>query len=106
MGKAMLEEKRRSPRRQVRIAAKIQVGKEAPTRDCTVVDISEYGARIEMKDAKDAPNEFILTLTPRGYPYRRCQVMWRSEHAIGVEFDSPLAARHVHDPEYEPHVPA
>ena len=104
MGAAMLEEKRRSPRRQVRIPAKIQVGNEAPTHDCTVVDISEFGARIEMDAAMDAPNEFILTLTPRGFPYRRCQVMWRSERAIGVEFDRPLAARHVHDPEYEPHV--
>jgi hypothetical protein len=67
------------------------------------VNISEYGARIEMEGAMDAPPEFIVTLTPRGTPFRRCLVIWRTESALGVQFDRPLAANHVNDPAFEPH---
>jgi hypothetical protein len=86
----MLVDNRRIQRRQVRIAAKMQIDGGPPTRDCTVVDISDYGARIEMDAAADTPDRFPITMTARGYPYRRCRVVWRSDSELGVEFDHPL----------------
>jgi hypothetical protein len=34
---------------------------------------------------------FTLLLSSRGTPKRKCRVIWRKEHQIGVEFDRRLA---------------
>jgi PilZ domain-containing protein len=93
----MRSEQRWSQRKPVNIAARIQFGNEPPTRSCAIVNISDEGACLAVDAAPETPDKFILTLSPRGFPYRRCKVVWRSASEVGVKFDrNPLEdPRHV-----------
>lgn len=55
---------------------------EADKRDCLVSQVSETGARIEVPNARELPDEFVLHLSCK-VP-RRCRVMWRTDNAIGI----------------------
>jgi PilZ domain len=83
----MFVEKRRLPRRLVHIPAKFATSDSAPLRDCIVVDISDYGARLELDNPNDVPERFTVVMGPNGGPYRRCRVVWRANNQMGVEFD-------------------
>jgi hypothetical protein len=78
------EERRRILRHKVSIPARIDVG--GTIRECTVVDISELGAKLAVDAAQALPDSFLLLLTPSGHPARRCRVAWRSDEDVGVEF--------------------
>ena len=78
------EERRRILRHKVRIAARIDVS--GTIHDCTVIDISEFGARLAVETTLALPDWFVLLLTPSGHPARRCRVAWRSDEELGVEF--------------------
>jgi hypothetical protein len=88
------EERRRIPRRQVKIPARIDLG--GTIRECTVVDISELGAKLAVEAPADLPDHFMLLLTPSGHPARRCRVAWRSDEHLGVEFESDGISVHLH----------
>jgi hypothetical protein len=54
---------------------------------CTLVNVSEIGARLTISDVYDLPDNFALHLTRGGSkPGRQCQVIWQHDHEIGVEF--------------------
>jgi hypothetical protein len=78
-------EQRRQPRQQVHIAAKIMVG--GSLRECIILDISINGARVAVEAPKDIPNRTAICMTKRGFPIHRCEVIWRSDCEIGVEFE-------------------
>ena len=80
------EDSRLHPRRKVNIAAKIMV--DGSTRDCTLLDISDSGARIALESMQELPDEFQICMTPSGFPFRQCKLIWRSNSEIGVEFKS------------------
>jgi hypothetical protein len=90
------EERRRVQRRVVKIPARIDVGGGA-IRDCTVVDVSVFGAKLAIEGASELPDSFILLLTPSGHPARRCHVAWRSDDddTLGVEFEIELGPEHL-----------
>lgn len=53
--------------------------------ECMIVDLSEGGARLHTPT--DTPPEFVLTiLTDAGAVQKRCKVMWRLGHEVGIEF--------------------
>ena len=54
--------------------------------ECRFADISASGARLEVKNPSQLPDEFILMLSERGKVMRRCEVVWRSEKYLGVRF--------------------
>lgn len=54
--------------------------------DCTVRNISETGAAIEVITPLFIPDRFTL-LVPTEQLNRRCHVVWRKEKRIGVMFD-------------------
>ena len=54
--------------------------------ECRFSDISASGARLEVKDPAQLPDQFILVLSERGKVMRRCEVIWRSEKYLGVRF--------------------
>jgi len=78
------EERRRIARHVVNIPARIDVG--GTIRACTVVDISELGAKLAVEGALALPDSFTLLLSPSGHPARRCRVAWRADENVGVEF--------------------
>lgn len=58
-----------------------------PPLKCQMLDVSELGARLRVGDPKAAPEMFLLILD-RGLA-RWCQVAWRSDIEIGIQFIEP-----------------
>ncbi len=82
----MNRDKRKLPRRHFRYPAQVDMGDGVAMRPCTLSDVSQGGARMTI-DAPDAlPNEFALLLSSDGGARRWCQVAWRTETEIGVQF--------------------
>lgn len=57
-------------------------------RDCTMIDISQTGARLCVEGSFDGLDlkEFFLLLSSTGLAYRRCQLVRVSGDEIGVKF--------------------
>jgi hypothetical protein len=82
----MRPEQRKNKRKPVRCRAWVSTGKAAPPIDCMVFDISDSGARLELKPECDLPSAFILMFTANGKASRLCDVVWRDGSLIGVRF--------------------
>jgi hypothetical protein len=55
--------------------------------NCTVVDMSETGAQLCVKDSGTSA-EFFLLLSRYGHPvFRRCKRVWNKGDRMGVDFD-------------------
>jgi hypothetical protein len=90
--------KRNSERKQVSRPAKIYSQEREFVCACTVLDISDTGARltVEAKDIDETPElppEFILSFTfdenalnETLSVVRECRVVWEREGKIGVQF--------------------
>jgi len=79
-------ELRSRPRRNVNSAAWIDSGNEARLQRCTLVDISDRGARLAVDDIEDVPGHFSLLLSRFGRPRHQCTVVWKIDDQVGVEF--------------------
>jgi hypothetical protein len=63
-------------------------------RECLLMDVSESGARIGMKDTGVSTEEFFLLLSSVGTPaFRRCKRAWVEGDLIGVSFDKAQPAK-------------
>jgi hypothetical protein len=58
---------------------------------CTLVNVSEVGARLTISDVYDLPEKFALHLTRQSKAGKQCRVIWRRDHEVGVEFLSDAA---------------
>lgn len=54
--------------------------------DCTVRNISESGARIEIASPVGLPTSFTLMIATDHF-LRHCHAVWSAERRIGVAFD-------------------
>jgi hypothetical protein len=87
----MKSDKRKSARHAMRYTAWIaQPGKEL--LGCALADISATGARLLVEDPDNLPDEFVLYLSSRGSPRRKCKVAWRDKTHVGVKFETSLAS--------------
>jgi PilZ domain len=84
--------RRRDVRRTVKLRAEMVRGDGLPALPCTVMDISQHGARLAIAEASDIPAEFVIVLTPRGVPYRKCRLIRRGPNKgeLAVEFETHL----------------
>lgn len=80
------KDKRRSRRQDVVYPVAIENPADGTSRSCVIQDISETGAKLGLKDAAGAPDEFVLRLSGNRNASRHCRIVWRDEHAIGVRF--------------------
>ena len=80
---ATMEQKRAALRQRVLKAGTIEFS--GGTIDCTVRNVSETGAALEVASPVGIPAEFNLLISG-SRSRRRCQVMWRTESRIGVAF--------------------
>ena len=76
-------EQRKSPRRAVRYPARIGADDGSEPRSCTLIDISQTGAKLQTEETHQLPGEFVLLL---GGATRKCRIVWRSDQHIGVQF--------------------
>lgn len=86
----MTKNKRKSPRRQMSYAAWLAYEGDAH-HVCALHDISQTGARLNVKNSESVPDRFILMLSANGAARRYCQVVWRQPHQVGVRFEAPPA---------------
>ena len=75
-------ELRRAARRTVSYPARIDSGNGA-SYACTLADISQTGARLNIAQGSELPAEFTLVL---GGAQRKCRMVWRNDKQIGVRF--------------------
>lgn len=79
-------EKRKSVRHTIARTVYMATG-VSPPLECQLLDVSERGARLRVGAPASAPQEFLIQLG-KGVT-RWCQVLWRSDTAIGVKFIEP-----------------
>ena len=79
-----MDEQRKTPRRRVLKAATIEFGGGAI--DCSVRNISEAGAALDVVTPLLIPDRFTLYV-PSDQIKRASRVIWRKEKRIGVAFD-------------------
>jgi hypothetical protein len=80
----MEDEHRIATRRRVLKAGSISFG--GGTIDCTVRNISDTGAALEVVTPLFIPDRFKLIVQSDGLD-RPCHVVWRRERRMGVAFD-------------------
>ncbi len=80
-----MDEHRTSPRRRTLKAGTISFGGGAI--DCTVRNLSENGAALDVISPVGIPERFTL-LVEADHCHLPCRVIWRKEKRIGVHFES------------------
>jgi hypothetical protein len=80
-----LDEHRTVPRRRLLKSGKISFGGGAI--DCTVSNLSETGAALEVNSPVGIPDLFTLVIEP-DHIHVPCRVVWRKEKRIGVHFEA------------------
>ena len=78
--------KRKENRQDVKVAAIIIDAANKILGQCTIVNISDSGAKLAPLMATETPCRFDLVLTRGGTVRRHCEIVWRSETEIGVIF--------------------
>jgi hypothetical protein len=80
-----MTEHRAHPRHRTLKAGKIVFNHRFSVIDCTVRNLSERGARLEVPSTLGVPNDFDLVIEP-DRAARACRVAWKDEHQMGVRF--------------------
>jgi hypothetical protein len=78
-------EHRKHPRRRTLKAGRIVFNQRRSVINCTVRNLSDGGACLEVATSVGVPDDFDLIIEPEGSS-RSCHVAWRSEHRIGAAF--------------------
>lgn len=85
MRASALQDKRRKPRQTIqRTVQAVTVNDTQLAVDCTLLDISQSGARLYSAGAATLPREFVLVL--RDDIRKWCRVVRRAKNDIGVRF--------------------
>ena len=79
-----MAENRRTYRRRVLKSATIEF--DCSAFSCTVRNISEVGAALDLPSSFGIPHEFQLVIETNQMT-RQCRTIWRKENRIGVTFD-------------------
>ena len=79
------EQKRSAPRQRVLKTGTISFDRAAGI-DCTVRNVSETGAMLEIASSVGIPNAFVLFI-PKDNLKRNCRVVRRSARRIGITFE-------------------
>lgn len=80
------DERRREVRRRLSIASIAYVPKTRLRFACTVVDLSQRGARVHCDEADSLPDAFVLYIDGAEAISRVCEVVRRSGANLGVRF--------------------
>jgi hypothetical protein len=80
-----MEERRKGSRQRVLKAGEITFAGHGAAINCTVRNVSDGGASLEVESPIGIPDEFDLVLTG-DHTTRHCKVVWRKAKRIGVQF--------------------
>ena len=79
-------ERRLFPRKRALRGGRMVFNNASSTINCTLRNISDAGARLDVASVLGIPAAFELKLD--GQPIRSCEVVWRSAGAVGIAFTS------------------
>jgi hypothetical protein len=77
-------DRRSSVRRKMTRAARVYINERQSLIDCTILDLSEGGAKLEFASRPMLPRTFDLQMQ-NGAIYR-CEVRWAKDNFFGVRF--------------------
>ncbi len=80
-----LSERRESSRIAVKIGATAFVANSNDAIECTILDISETGAKLEMNGVDIIPAHLMLYIPEVDCTFT-CEVAWRRENQLGLKF--------------------
>lgn len=87
IAKQSISERRRGGRRQdLRYSARIENLADGVETACTILDVSQTGARLIARDPDQIGEEFLLRLAVGRQAQRHCEVVWRDGATMGVRF--------------------
>jgi PilZ domain-containing protein len=78
--------RRKSLRRHFGYPGQLQFEEGVPPRACSIIDMSESGAQLDVHGDSNVPGEFSLLIGGNSHVRRQCRVVWRSGSRVGVEF--------------------
>lgn len=78
--------RRKSLRRHFGYPGQLQFEAGVPPRACTIIDMSESGAQLDVPGEPAVPYEFSLLIGGNSHVRRHCRMVWRSGSRLGVEF--------------------
>lgn len=81
-----VRQKTRSPRRRADKQAWLVTDGSFALQSCTVVDMSDKGARLTVDQSDRLPKHFNLTFSRGSRSGFRCEVRWKRGRSIGVKF--------------------
>ena len=94
MKRLLLGGRMREGRRHLRVEwispGTIVLGRNQRERTCVVANLSNGGVKLSGLAVGTLPDEFGLRLTPSKEAPRKCRVIWRGKHEVGVEFEEPF----------------
>lgn len=73
------------PRQRVLLGGIVIFGAALMTRDCTLRDLTDFGARIKLRAAHDIAAPITLLVATTGAAYD-CDIIWREGEEIGLSF--------------------
>jgi hypothetical protein len=86
MSETALSEKRRyQPRLPVKMAARIMAPNQTSPAPCLVLEISQFGAKLQVESCWIIPRMFWLRLEGDAHLHP-CIVAWRDDQFIGIDF--------------------
>ena len=83
-----MQERRRLTRTRIFACAKVVARHFLRPCDCTVVNLTSLGARLEFASTTAIPSIFELTFDS-GRTWHVCHVVWRTTTEVGIEFADP-----------------
>ena len=81
-----ISETRFRVRRRFHYNAVIEYGDAPSRRPCIMWGLSREGARLSAETVADVPDTFSLLLVENGSVRRLCQVQWRFDNQLAVQF--------------------
>ena len=86
----LITDRRKGKRHNVAHGARIVCDGGTGLQNCRMLDVSAFGAQLELENALTLPNKFMLLLSHDGSLRRQCVVVWRTRDAVGIEFNPPF----------------
>ena len=81
----MMIEARRAERVRSLLRARIIFNNHNSTIDCTIKNITPFGAKLDLGNAMSIPDVFDIEVPQKGRTFR-ARLAWRNATAVGVEF--------------------
>jgi hypothetical protein len=78
-----MTERRMAPRSRVLKTGRLVLSEKAPKLECTIRNLSESGALLQVSSTFGIPADFDLFI---GSERQSCHVVWRTDTRLGVAF--------------------